>query len=146
MRRHLWLTLALTVVLTFGLGGIALAESPEEEPAEKAAVESAEAPMPVYGMQAWIDEETGGFRAPTAGEAAKMSAKLQQIFGKAKFEPKLFQFKNGMLAAEIDPSMFKFSVVRVDEEGHLHTNCVHGAHQALELLETTASTPTLEEK
>lgn len=145
MKKHSWFAFTLAIVLAFGLNGISWAESPEAA-ATKEPVEADEAAMPVYGMQAWIDSETGAFRAPTAGEAAEMSAKLRQIFGKAKFEPKLFQFKDGTLAAEIDPSMFKFSVVRVDEDGHLHSSCAHGAHKALEFIEATPSDSGREEQ
>ena len=71
MKRHVWLTWALAAALVLGPGSLALAESPEEGPMAEATAELAEAPVPVYGMQAWIDADTGQLRGPTASEAAQ---------------------------------------------------------------------------
>ncbi len=145
MKRRFWLTLTLAA-LALGSGSIALAESPQDSPVAEAAAEPAAETMPIYGLQAWIDAETGGLRAPTASEAAEMSAKWREIFGKAKAEPRMFRFKSGMMAAELDPSMFKYSVVRVDADGHLESGCAHGTDNALEFIEAAPTTSGPEEK
>lgn len=146
MKRRFWLTFTLAAALALGFGSLALAESAEEPPPAEAAAEPAERPMPMYGMQAWIDPETGELRGPTAAEAAEIAAQWQAIFGKAKTEPKVFTYKSGMMSIDLDPSIMKFSVVRVDADGHLEADCAQGPHKALEFVETAASQPAREEK
>ncbi len=146
MKRRFWFTFALAAALVLGSGSIVLAESPEDPPTAEEKTETAVEALPIYGMQAWIDAETGDLRAPTASEAAEMSAKWREIFGKAKAEPRMFRFKSGMMAAELDPSMFKYSVVRVDADGHLESGCAHGTDNALEFIEAAPTTSGPEEK
>ncbi len=144
MKQRLWFILALVAALALGFGGSTLAETPQEQPTEATEAAAIE-PMPIYGMQAWFDAD-GKMRAPTAAEAAEMSVKWQEIFGKAKTQPRLFTYKSGMKSAELDPSMFKYSVVRIDAEGKLVAGCAHGPHQALELIETEPAAPSVPEE
>ena len=75
-----------------------------------------------------------------------MAARWREIFGKAKVEPKAFTFKSGMTGVELDASMLKYSVVRIDADGNLVPGCVKGTQQALEFVETAASDSAPEEE
>ncbi len=145
MQRHVLSTFALAAALTLGFGNIAMAETPEEPPtADTTATQ--EAPAAIYGMQAWIDAESGELRGPTADEAARMADQWRGIFGKAKAEPRMITDASGMTAVELDSSILKFSVARIDADGNLEAGCVKGAEKALEFVEAAASHADQEEK
>jgi len=95
--------------------------------AMKAAAVSRYTPMEVYGVQVFIDQETGLMRTPTPEEAAALSAELKAQFGdieaktKVKVVPR-FE-KNGMISAQLDASHLNFSVVRLQPDGKLKFEC-----------------------
>lgn len=146
MRKVPIVTLALALLLA-SVGGPAWAE------ADGAAVDETGdkyKPVTVFGMQVFIDTETGQLRPPTAAEAAEMSAMMQQMFGGAQQSeataaaPTLHA--DGMLSAELDFGLLDFSVARTLPDGSLTTDCAGDLEQAKELvLQPAGNTPQEEE-
>ena len=101
---------------------------------------------PIYGLQMWIDQETGEMRAPTREEAASLRVGVQKTLGSEKTQPQLRTFKNGMLAVDLDASMLEFSVVRVEADGSLTQECVDDPKQAIKFIQAKPITPANQEE
>lgn len=96
--------------------------------------------LPIYGMQMWIDQDTGELRAPTREEAAHLSGMIRKMFAGKAAKPEMRRLKNGTLVAELGESMMEFAVVRIAEDGSLERGCVDDAAQALEFVHNSADT------
>lgn len=132
--------LFMTVTL-LTLGGVTLAD---DAPATPHADEPA-SQAPIYGMQMWIDQDTGDLRAPTREEAAYFSGLIRKMFAGKATQPQPRLLKSGTLAVELGESMMEFSVVRVTEDGTLERGCVDDADQAVAFVNDTAG-PAREEQ
>jgi len=136
----------LLIVIAVALAGASTAETGEsdsstEPVAAEPTVDMAGETLPVRGMQVFKDADTGEMRAPTAKEAAELSKQLREMFGNRKVaEPRGFTYKNGMTSWQIDPSLFKFSVARVEADGTITTDCIQGPEKTLEYVETSSTT------
>jgi hypothetical protein len=85
-------------------------------------------PVTVAGMQVSIDPATGRLRQPTPAEARALSAAFQKAFGSNGLARKTVVRKdaNGMLTAQVDFSLFDFSVAEILPDGTVATRCVGG--------------------
>jgi len=148
--RMLKIPTAIAMVL---LAGVVLeaADRPERsaetrlEPAAamKAPSASRYTPMEIYGVQVFIDSETGLMRTPTPDEAAALSAELRSRFADRAPRTKSLAapvvHADGAISMELDPSLFNFSVVQIQPDGELKFECTKGHDHASELVETPAA-------
>lgn len=133
-RVHRFLLTGLALLLVVSAAASFAEESAEtSEPAT--AADNADAPLPIMGMQVWIDEETGELRAPTALEASKLSAAIEKMFAGVRAKSAPVHHENGMISAEVPYEMLDFSVVRVQTDGSLDFDCVEGPDAALATVE-----------
>ncbi len=141
-RFYMFLLLAITVALAgTSVAETAKGESSTDPAATVPTEDMAGETLPVRGMQVFKDADTGEMRAPTAKEAAELSKQLREMFGNRKVaEPQGFTYKNGMTSWQIDPSLFKFSVARVEADGTVTTDCIQGPEKTLEYIETSSTT------
>lgn len=103
--------------------------------AEVSAAAPGSAPVKIFGVQVFIDPETGLVRAPSPEEAAALSAEMQRQFGarsKAATEPRQVTLAGGAVMAELDPSLYSVSVARVLPDGTVSFECVKGHDHGLE--------------
>jgi hypothetical protein len=112
-------------------------EEPGKAPADGAAVLAApaETPMKIFGVQVFIDPETGLMRTPSPKEAAALAAEMQRQFGarsKAAAEPRQMTLAGGAVMAELDSSLYSVSVARVLPDGTVSFECVKGHDHGLE--------------
>lgn len=100
---------------------------------------------PLAGMTVFIDEETGEFRAPTAEEAAALSAAMQKLLAPASrsvaaqtASPR--KFANGTVGVRLGLSQMAFSTATVGADGKITQSCAHGPEQAMEHLHNHVAT------
>ncbi|HSN56056.1 MAG TPA: hypothetical protein VLT32_15385 [Candidatus Sulfomarinibacteraceae bacterium] len=94
-----------------------------------------DAPMKIFGVQVFIDPETGLMRAPSPEEAAALAAEMQRQFGarsKAATEPRQVMLADGTVMMELDPSLYSVSVARVLPNGTVSFECVKGHDHGLD--------------
>lgn len=94
-----------------------------------------DAPMKIFGVQVFIDPETGLMRAPSPEEAAALAAEMQRQFGfrsKAATEPRQVMLADGTVMMELDPSLYSVSVARVLPDGTVSFDCVEGHDHEIE--------------
>jgi hypothetical protein len=95
----------------------------------------------VAGVQIFVDPETGRMRPPSEAEAAELAQAMQRMFVKPLklgAIPAPVEHADGSISMVLDPSYVSLSVLHVDEDGNLHTDCVDDLHQALEVIEAHA--------
>lgn len=103
--------------------------------------------LPIYGMQVWIDEETGQMRAPTAAEAAYVANLTRRMFAtKAQAAPKAVVHENGMTSVELGTEFLEFSMVRILPDGSLEHECVDHAEHVHSFLAHSAQPAAREEQ
>jgi hypothetical protein len=88
-----------------------------------------DAPMKIFGVQVFIDPETGELRAPSPEEAAALAAEMQRQFGvrsKSAPEPRQVTLADGTVMMELDPSLYSVSVARVLPDGTVSFDCLEG--------------------
>ncbi|MCG8460650.1 MAG: hypothetical protein MI919_30580 [Holophagales bacterium] len=152
MKRRLGTILSMLTLLALASGTLAAEEAqPAAEPAAAPTTlaeqaEPATGELPIFGMQAWIDAETGELRAPTAEEAARFSAALRGMFAKSQAEPEVRTHENGMVSVSFHESMLEFSVAHIGADGKIHRDCVDDAHHALEWIQQPATNDQPEEE
>jgi hypothetical protein len=101
-------------------------------------VGSALTPMTIFGVQVFIDPETGLMRTPTPEEAAALAKEMQRQFGgpAAQTKGQMAQVKraDGSVMMEVGPDLMNFSVAHVLPDGTVTFDCVkgddHGASDA----------------
>ena len=148
--RVLTISTAIVMVLLAGVAleaadktGKSRERSVKPAAAMKAPTESRYTPMEIYGVQVFIDPETGLMRTPTPEEAAALSAELRSRFTgrtlrmKAQTAPVVHG--NGAISMELDPSLFNFSVVQIQPDGEVKFECIKGHDHASKLVETSAA-------
>lgn len=149
MRRRFWSASALAIALVLGIGDPVPADAPPAKPTPQPTADpkvEAEATAPVpRGLQLFIDAETGELRPPTAKEAAMLAAQRRQMFGNKRFEPRVFNYKDGTTAIEVDPSLMKFSAARIEADGSLKMGCIEGPQRTLEFIAATSIAGAAEE-
>jgi hypothetical protein len=105
-------------------------------PAEVAAdAKPGDTQVKVFGVQVFIDPETGLMRTPSPEEAAALAAEMQRQFGarsKAAAEPRQTTLADGAVMAELDPSLYSVAVARVLPDGTVSFDCVKGHDHGLE--------------
>lgn len=83
-----------------------------------------------HGMTAVLDEETGGFRAPTAAEAAKLAPTTAQKPARAS----VVRRADGSESLRVDASYMSFSTATINDDGSLTQKCGvnhdHATHDA----------------
>lgn len=93
--------------------------------------EEAAAILKGLGMMAFIDEETGALRAPTAAEVKKLAEagqQLRSLAAQSKLEVLTFPAETGGTAAELPAELHSVSTVTVDADGELHFGCSDASH------------------
>lgn len=142
-----------TVIVMVLLAGVALEAADETKrsggmrvkpgAAMKAPTASRYTPMEIYGVQVFIDPETGLMRTPTPEEAAALSAELRSRFAdrvpRTKSLAAPVVHADGTISMELDPSLLNFSVVQVQPDGTLQFECVKGHDHASELVGASAT-------
>ena len=130
-----------SMILFIAIGLLALGGTAWADEAPVAPVDGEpEVKAPIYGMQMWVDQETGDLRAPTREEAAYFSGLIRKMFAGKATQPQPRPLKSGGLAVELGESMMEFSVVRITEDGTLERGCVDDADQALAFVHNTVET------
>lgn len=100
---------------------------------------------PLAGMTVFIDEETGEFRAPTAEEAAELSAAMQRMLSPASRSASAEtvsqrKLANGAVGARLGASQMVFTVATIGADGKITQSCAHGPEQAKEYLHNHVAT------
>jgi hypothetical protein len=107
------------------------APQPAQEPA---AAETPEGEAQVPGMIVAIDPETGAIRQPTAEERRALVEEFVRRFGRVpgarSVQPQQQPLAGGGTMAALDPGLHDFAVARIDADGNLVTDCVHGSEAA----------------
>lgn len=106
--------------------------------AEVCAAAPGSAPMKIFGMQVFIDPETGLVRAPSPDEAAALSAEMQRQFGATAPRTKAMSGPvvraDGIVMAQVDISLMHSSVAHILPDGTVSFDCVkehdHGLDDA----------------
>ena len=138
--------LTLSVVVTMLLAGAVLeaaepmlrSEEPGNASADGSAVLAApaETPMKFFGVQVFIDPETGLMRTPSPEEAAALAAEMQRQFGatapRAKAMSGPVVRADGIVMAQVDVSLMHSSVAHILPDGTVSFDCVKGHDHALD--------------
>jgi hypothetical protein len=140
--------LALALVLALA-GFQAMAEEPQaaEQPQPSRQLELTEdgyMPTTIAGVRIFVDPETGQMRPPSDAEAAQLAVAMKRMFSQplnhvANVAP--VEHADGTVSLVLDPSYLSQSVLRIDENGEVHTDCVGDLHTALEVLDTPVAQP-----
>jgi hypothetical protein len=147
-----------TAIVMVLLAGVVLeaADSTEKSPEMRlkaAATMGADAvsrytPMEIYGVQVFIDQETGLIRTPSPEEAAALSAELRSRYAVRAPQTKSLAapvvHANGTVSMELDPSLLNFSVVQIKPDGEVKFECTKGHVHASELVEASHAGPEKE--
>jgi hypothetical protein len=119
-------------------GDDATPQTAASEPAagapQPAVSETPEGEAQVPGMIVAIDPETGAIRQPTAEERRALVEEFVRRFGRVPgaptVQPQQQPLAGGGTMAALDPGLHDFAVARIDADGNLVTDCVHGSEAA----------------
>ncbi len=148
------LVVPVVVLLLFGGAAVEAVEpmvssaGTEAAPAVRVVPDAGSAltPMTIYGVQVFIDPETGLMRAPTPEEAAALAVEMRKQFGEpTQTKGQVAQVKraDGTVMAEVGPELMNFSVVRILPDGTTEFDCVKGHdHDAVDAAPSSVGAET----
>lgn len=102
--------------------------------------------VPLAGMTVFIDEETGQFRAPTAEEAAALSAEINKPLNSAAAPAArsdsyaMIRSTNDAIGVRLGASQMVYTMATVGADGKVTQNCFHGSEEATDYLHNHVAT------
>jgi len=108
---------------------------------KKQAVQKPQTTLSVSGQKAAIDPQTKKLRQLTPEEAEALSEEIKNFIPATPGEPKIYQFRNGMLAVELPEEYMDSVVVKRNPDGTLSMECVKGLKAAMDRTQVQTKNP-----
>ena len=133
--------LTVLVVATVSTAWSQTAQAKEPQTNKKQIPKKEEPTVSVSGQKVAIDPQTKKLRQLTPEESQALSEDLKNYFGKTPGELKIYQYPNGMLAAELPEEYMDSMVVKRNPDGTLTTECVRGVKSAAAQVQVETANP-----
>jgi hypothetical protein len=130
--RQVLIAALAVLVLGFGAAPSISAQTAHVDKKNKKSVTTPndEARAGASGQQVAVDPQTGKLREPTPAEARKLAEDMKEYLKPSKQGSRVVQLTDGTLSMELTEEHLDFTVVKINPDGTLSTECVKGKSAA----------------